>query len=93
MKFEELPCSAKLVYKVLEYKKKATFRELKEETALPERTIRHALKILKDNGLVDVEICLWDLRKKYYVLIAKELCAKINEKENLLDDNNKKHNI
>jgi len=88
MNFEELPCSAKLVYKVLEYKKKLTFKELKEETALPERTIRHALKILKDNGLVDVEMCLWDLRKKYYVLVARELCAKINENNNFREHSN-----
>jgi transcription initiation factor IIE alpha subunit len=80
MQFSELPCSAKLVYKVLEHKKRATFQELKEETQLPERTIRHALKLLKANGFIEVEICIWDLRKKYYVLVSKEICAKINDK-------------
>ncbi|MCI2414009.1 MAG: hypothetical protein MPF33_01960 [Candidatus Aramenus sp.] len=64
----ELPCSAKLVYKVLEYKGSATFKEIKEETCLPERTIREAIRILREKGLVSARICLQDTRSKVYTI-------------------------
>ncbi|ARM74715.1 winged helix-turn-helix domain-containing protein [Acidianus manzaensis] len=78
-----LPCSAKLVYKVLEMKKKLTFNELKEETYLPERTLREALKILKEKGLIETEVCLKDTRSRYYILSETE-CYEIDNKNKYL---------
>ncbi|MCG3109300.1 hypothetical protein L3N51_01590 [Metallosphaera sp. J1] len=67
-KIEDLPCSAKLVYKILELKGKATFQELKTETYMPERTLREALRILRDADLLSVEPCLGDTRSRVYSL-------------------------
>ena len=47
-----LPPSAKYVYRVLEYEGLLTFKELVARTALPPRTVRHALRILMDRDLV-----------------------------------------
>ncbi|TRM98771.1 transcriptional regulator, partial [Sulfolobus sp. E1] len=47
---ERLPPSAKLVLKILLEKKVVRFKELREETHLPTRTLHYALKILKEKG-------------------------------------------
>jgi transcription initiation factor IIE alpha subunit len=67
-KFLRLPCSAKLVYKILEMKQSATFQEIKEETGLPDRTIREAIKKLKAEGLIKIGICLDDTRSRVYTI-------------------------
>lgn len=67
-KIDELPCSAKLVFKILEIKGSGTFQELKTEAHIPDRTLREALKILKDEGLLNVKPCLSDTRSKLYSL-------------------------
>lgn len=48
----ELPPSAKLVYKVLEYEGPLTTKEVVSKTGLPARTANYALKLLLDKGLV-----------------------------------------
>lgn len=72
-----LPCSVKLVYKVLELKKRLTFSELKEETLMPDRTLREALRLLKEKGLIETEVCLGDARSKYYILKEETECYKL----------------
>ncbi|AWR95809.1 helix-turn-helix transcriptional regulator [Acidianus brierleyi] len=73
-KFLRLPCSAKLVYKILEIKQSATFQEIKSETGLPDRTIREAIKKLKEEGLIKTGICLDDTRSRVYIISE---CLKI----------------
>ena len=62
----ELPPSAKLVFKVLEYDAPLTQNELRERTRLTKRTTRHALSILKDANVVTEEVYLPDARMRQY---------------------------
>jgi len=64
----ELPPSAKLVAKVLEYDGTLTQTELAEETLLPPRTVRYALNRLEDRDLVDSRFSFADARKRIYAL-------------------------
>ena len=65
---EELPPSAKLVAKVLEYNDTLTQSQLAEETLLPPRTVRYALTRLEDVGVVDSRFSFADARKRLYTL-------------------------
>jgi DNA-binding MarR family transcriptional regulator len=65
----ELPPSAKLVVKTLEYNDDAlTQGELAEKTLLPARTVRYALTQLDDHELVNSRFSFADARKRYYSL-------------------------
>ena len=65
----ELPPSAKLVAKVLEYNDDAlTQAELADKTLLPPRTVRYALTRLEEHDLVDSRISFVDARKHHYSL-------------------------
>ncbi|HKJ58936.1 MAG TPA: winged helix-turn-helix domain-containing protein, partial [Halobacteriales archaeon] len=52
-RLRELPPSAKLVYKVLEYDGSLTQGQLADETLLPPRTVRYATSRLEEAGVVD----------------------------------------
>lgn len=62
----DVPPSAKLVFKVLEYDAPLTQSELRDRTRLTKRTTRHALSILTDANLVDEEVYLPDARMRQY---------------------------
>jgi DNA-binding MarR family transcriptional regulator len=64
----ELPPSAKLVAKVLEYNGRLTQGQLASETLLPPRTVRYALTRLEEVGVVDSRIAFSDARKRVYTL-------------------------
>lgn len=64
----ELPPSAKLVAKALEYNDRLTQSQLAEETLLPGRTVRYALSRLEDCGAVDSRFSFTDARKRVYTL-------------------------
>jgi len=64
----ELPPSAKLVAKVLEYNDTLTQSELADETLLPPRTVRYALSRLEDAGVVESRFSFSDARKRLYSL-------------------------
>ena len=64
----DLPPSAKLVAKVLEYNDGLTQSQLAEETLLPPRTVRYALNRLEDVGVVDSRFSFADARKRVYTL-------------------------
>ena len=64
----ELPPSAKLVAKVLEYNDSLTQSQLAEETLLPPRTVRYALSRLEDVGAVESRFSFADARKRIYTL-------------------------
>ena len=67
----ELPPSAKLVYVVLTRDGPHTPTQLSEESLLPKRTTREAVKSLKEEDLVREDVYLPDARKKLYH--AKEI--------------------
>ena len=69
---EEMPPSAKLVYKTLEYEGPLTQGELATESLLPSRTVRYALTTLTDDGLVDERLHIQDARKRLYSLAADD---------------------
>ena len=62
----DLPPSAKLVYKVLEYHGPLTKQELVEETRLAERTTRYAIDRLDEIGALATEPNFDDLRQTLY---------------------------
>ncbi|GAB3410305.1 hypothetical protein GCM10027435_00790 [Haloparvum alkalitolerans] len=64
----DLPPSAKLVAKVLDYNETLTQSELAEETLLPPRTVRYALSRLEDEEVVDSRFSFADARKRLYTL-------------------------
>jgi DNA-binding MarR family transcriptional regulator len=68
----DLPPSAKLVAKVLEYNDTLTQSQLAEETLLPPRTVRYALNRLEDQGAVDSRFSFSDARKRLYTLAIEE---------------------
>lgn len=64
----DLPPSAKLVAKVLEYNDTLTQSELAEETLLPPRTVRYALSRLEEEDAVESRFSFSDARKRLYSL-------------------------
>lgn len=66
---EELPPSAKLVYRVLKYEGKFTKKQLVEETLLVVRTVRYAISRLEEEGLVEERMNFQDARQRLYSLV------------------------
>jgi DNA-binding MarR family transcriptional regulator len=69
-RLRELPPSAKLVYKVLEYDGSLTQGQLADETLLPPRTVRYATSRLEEAGVVDSRFSFTDARKRLYSIGA-----------------------
>ncbi|AAY81552.1 hypothetical protein [Sulfolobus acidocaldarius] len=74
---ENLPPSAKLVLKILMERRSLRFRELKEETQLPTRTLYYALKLLKEKKVIKAMPCLDDTRERVYLVVESEECYKL----------------
>lgn len=68
----KMPPSAKLVLKTIEYEGPMTAREIAAKTLLPPRTVRHAVAVLVENGLVARSPHLRDLRSDIFYLVAEE---------------------
>ncbi|WP_083898758.1 MarR family transcriptional regulator [Natronococcus jeotgali] len=64
----DAPPSAKLVLTVIAHEGSLTQSQLVEETMLPARTIRYALKQLGEDNLVTSEISFMDARQNIYSL-------------------------
>ena len=64
----DLPPSAKLVAKVLDYNDTLTQSQLAEETLLPPRTVRYALSRLEEEGVIDARFSFTDARRRLYSL-------------------------
>lgn len=62
----DLPPSAKLAFKVLELASPLTQQEIAERSRLSARTTRHAIGMLKEEGLVDERVYIPDARKRIY---------------------------
>ena len=65
----DLPPSAKLVYKVLEYNGPLTQKGIVEESMLSARTVRYALERLEEVGAVDEDVYFADARQNLYEII------------------------
>jgi DNA-binding MarR family transcriptional regulator len=64
----DLPPSAKLVAKVLDYEDTLTQSQIAEETLLPARTVRYALTRLEEHDVVTSRFSFSDARKRIYRL-------------------------
>lgn len=65
---QELPPSAKLVFKVLEYNGSLTQKQIVNESMLSARTVRYALERLQGIDIVDEDIYFADARQNLYTL-------------------------
>lgn len=70
---DELPPSAKLVYKALEWNGKLTQKGIVEETMLSARTVRYGLNRLKKAEIVTEEFYIPDARQNIYSLCERDL--------------------
>ena len=64
----DLPPSAKLVYKVLEYDGPLTQKGIVEESMLSARTVRYALERLDEIGVITEDVYFADARQNLYEL-------------------------
>lgn len=68
----EIPTSARLVLMVLKRLRIADFRTIEMESGLSKRSVLYAVKRLREMGLIDIQICLNDTRKRFYCIRIKE---------------------
>ncbi|CCQ32637.1 NAD+ kinase protein [Halorhabdus tiamatea SARL4B] len=68
----DLPPSAKLVYKVLEYKGPLTQKGIVEESMLSARTVRYALERLEEVDVVSEDVYFADARQNLYELTTDD---------------------
>jgi transcription initiation factor IIE alpha subunit len=68
----DVPPSAKLVYKVLEYNGGLTQKEIVERSMLSQRTVRDALARLREIGVVSEEVYIPDARQNLYELTVPD---------------------
>jgi predicted transcriptional regulator len=66
----DLPPSAKLVYKVLEYDGPLTQKGIVEESMLSARTVRYALERLDEIGVVEEDVYFADARQNLYEITS-----------------------
>lgn len=69
---EELPPTAKLAYKILEYERKLTRQELRKETLLAQRTVYGALCDLEEIDAIDSRPCQTGLRQTVYYISGRK---------------------
>jgi DNA-binding Lrp family transcriptional regulator len=68
----DLPPSAKLVYKVLEYNGPLTQKGIVEESMLSARTVRYALERLDRIGVISEDVYFADARQNLYELTGND---------------------
>lgn len=67
-RIEDLPPSAKLVYKVLTYNGPLTQKQIVEKSMLSQRTVRDALTRLSEVDIVTEKVYIPDARQNLYEL-------------------------
>jgi len=75
----DLPPSAKLVYKVLEYDGPLTQKGIVEESMLSARTVRYALERLDEVGVIEEDVYFADARQNLYELTAQPAEAAVSD--------------
>jgi len=68
----DLPPSAKLVYKVLEYDGPLTQKGIVKESMLSARTVRYALERLDEVGVIEEDVYFADARQNLYELTEQQ---------------------
>lgn len=68
----DVPPSAKLVYKVLEYNGPLTQKDIVERSMLSQRTVRDALARLREIEVVSEEVYIPDARQNLYELTIED---------------------
>ncbi|WP_276260066.1 MarR family transcriptional regulator [Haloglomus litoreum] len=68
----DLPPSAKLVFKVLEYNGPMTQKGIVEESMLSARTVRYALERLEEIDTVEEDVYFADARQNLYEIVQSE---------------------
>jgi DNA-binding transcriptional ArsR family regulator len=66
VRFGKLPASAQRVFHAIRDHGPVTHQTLRQHTEMPARTIRFAVKRLKDEGFVDARCSLRDCRTCYF---------------------------
>ena len=66
----DLPPSAKLVFKVLQYDGPLTQKQIVQESMLSARTVRYALERLEDIDIVTEDVYFADARQNLYEIEA-----------------------
>ena len=69
---QDLPPSAKLVWKVLEYNGGLTQKQIVENSRLSQRTVRDALDRLQEADVVEKDIYIPDARQNLYRLSLED---------------------
>jgi len=64
-----VPPSAKYIFRLLLSEGEMTQKEIIEATGLPTRTVRNALRILKEKGVISSRTYLKDARQSIYFLL------------------------
>lgn len=72
---DDLPPSAKLVFKVLQYNGPLTQKRIVEESMLSARTVRYALERLEEIGAVEEDIYFADARQNLYEITGEVTAA------------------
>jgi len=75
----DLPPSAKLVYKVLEYDGPLTQKGIVEESMLSARTVRYALERLDEVGVIKEDVYFADARQNLYELTGQPAEAAVSD--------------
>jgi len=70
----DLPPSAKLVYKVLEYDGPLTQKGIVQKSMLSARTVRYALERLDEIGVVKEDVYFADARQNLYEITDSSEC-------------------
>lgn len=69
----DLPPSAKLVFKVLEYNGAMTQKDIVQESMLSARTVRYALERLENIDVVKEDVYFADARQNLYEIVDDHL--------------------
>ncbi len=67
----KLPPSARYVYSIMMERGPLTMGEIAEISGLPKRTVRHALKVLTERGLVEAYLDPLDTRRRIYKVVQR----------------------
>ncbi len=65
---QKLKTSSKLIMMILQQKKIATISEIQDYSKLSRRTIMNCIRDLRNLGLIEIQVCLSDTRKRFYCL-------------------------
>ena len=82
----DLPPSAKLVFKVLEYDGPMTQKQIVQESMLSARTVRYALERLEGIDVVEEDVYFADARQNLYEIVAPEEVGSAEESDTAAAD-------